>query len=66
MRATRVKKASSTRQTISYIRVLTEEQATSGVSLDAQKARIVAYAIAMGFDVSDVVQDAGVSAKTQR
>ncbi len=64
MRAKRIKKASSARRTSAYIRVSTEEQATIGVSLDAQEARIAAYAIAMGFNVSDVVQDAGVSAKT--
>jgi site-specific DNA recombinase len=64
MRAKRIKKAISARRTIAYARVSTEEQATIGVSLDAQEARIGAYAIAMGFDVSDIVQDVGVSAKT--
>ncbi len=64
MRAKQAKTASSSRRTVAYIRVSTEDQATTGVSLEAQEARISAYAVAMGFDVSEVIQDAGVSAKT--
>jgi len=64
MRARRLKTAAADRRTVAYIRVSTEDQATSGVSLDAQEARIAAYAIAMGFSISEVIQDAGISAKT--
>ncbi len=42
----------------------TEEQAREGVSLDAQEARIAAYALALGWEVSEVVRDAGASAKS--
>jgi site-specific DNA recombinase len=51
------------RRTIGYVRVSTEEQAKEGVSLSAQEARIAAYCAAMGFDVPEVVRDAGDSAK---
>jgi DNA invertase Pin-like site-specific DNA recombinase len=44
--------------------VSTEDQAREGVSLDAQEARIAAYASAMGFDVSENIRDAGESAKS--
>jgi len=52
------------RRTVAYVRVSTEDQATNGVSLDAQEARIAAYAVAMGFEVSEVIRDAGASAKS--
>jgi DNA invertase Pin-like site-specific DNA recombinase len=49
---------------IAYIRVSTEEQASGGVSLDAQRAKIEAYAALYDLQVVEVVVDAGVSAKT--
>jgi site-specific DNA recombinase len=52
------------RKTIAYVRVSTEDQANHGVSIAAQEARIAAYCVAMGFDVSEVIRDAGESAKT--
>jgi site-specific DNA recombinase len=52
------------RQTIAYVRVSCDEQAVEGVSLAAQEARIAMYCAAMGWTVSDVVCDAGESAKT--
>ncbi|MGH7329929.1 MAG: recombinase family protein [Polyangiaceae bacterium] len=61
----RTAKANTTqRATIAYIRVSTEEQARHGVSLAAQEARIAAYALAMGWEVSEVIRDAGESAKS--
>jgi DNA invertase Pin-like site-specific DNA recombinase len=45
-----------------YVRVSTQEQAGQGVSLDAQEARIRAYAIMRGLDLVAVVTEAGVSA----
>jgi len=45
-----------------YIRVSTEEQANEGVSLQAQEARIRAYATMRNLDVLEVVVDPGVSA----
>jgi site-specific DNA recombinase len=56
--------ATQDRKTVAYIRVSTQDQATEGVSLDAQEARIAAYASAIGFDVSEVIRDAGESAKS--
>lgn len=52
------------RKTIAYVRVSTQEQADEGTSLAAQEARIGAYAAAIGFDVSEVIRDAGESAKS--
>ena len=45
-----------------YIRVSTNEQATEGVSLEAQEARLRAYCTMRGLEVAEVVTDAGVSA----
>jgi site-specific DNA recombinase len=62
----RARSASNTpadRRSIAYVRVSTEDQAREGVSLDAQEARVAAYAVAMGWRVSEVVRDAGESAK---
>jgi site-specific DNA recombinase len=47
---------------IGYVRVSTQEQADHGISLDAQEARIRAYATLRGLDLVAVVTDAGVSA----
>lgn len=49
---------------IGYIRVSTQEQATSGYSLDAQKAKLEAYAALYDIELTDIVIDAGVSAKS--
>jgi site-specific DNA recombinase len=52
------------RQAIGYVRVSTDQQADEGVSLDAQRARIAAYAVATGLELVDIVEDAGVSGGT--
>lgn len=44
-----------------YLRCSTAEQASDGMSLDAQEARIRAWAEAVGAEVVQVVTDAGVS-----
>lgn len=49
---------------IAYIRVSTEGQAEGGVSLDAQRAKLEAYCIAMDLELVRVEVDAGVSAKS--
>lgn len=49
---------------IAYCRVSTDEQASSGVSLQAQEAKLRAYALAMDLELVRVESDAGVSAKT--
>lgn len=49
---------------IGYIRVSTDEQASSGQSLDAQRAKVEGYAKLYELELVDVIEDAGQSAKT--
>ena len=49
-----------------YVRVSTEQQAGEGVSLDAQRIKLQAYAVAMDLELVDVFEDAGLSAKSLR
>jgi site-specific DNA recombinase len=49
---------------IGYVRVSTDQQAEGGVSLDAQTAKIRAMAVVKGVDLTDVLVDAGESAKS--
>src|SRR6266849_2765917 len=51
-------------RTVAYLRVSTEKQADKGVSLEAQRAKVEAYAQLYDLELVDVVVDAGVSAKT--
>ena len=53
-----------TKLIIGYVRVSTADQADSGVSLDAQSARIRAYAALQGVAIDELVVDAGASAAT--
>lgn len=46
-----------------YIRVSTEDQATDGVSLDAQRAKIEAWCLVNDMTLGQVFIDAGVSGK---
>lgn len=46
---------------IGYIRVSSESQASEGVSLEAQQARIRAYCDANGIELASVYCDAGIS-----
>lgn len=48
---------------IGYVRVSTEGQAADGVSLEAQRARLAAWATANGYALADVFVDAGLSGK---
>ena len=48
---------------IGYIRVSTEGQATDGVSLDAQRAKIEAWAMLNDYELAAVHVDAGISGK---
>ena len=50
-------------QAVGYVRVSTEEQATSGLSLSHQKTRIVAFAKASDFDLVEVIEEPGKSGK---
>ena len=47
-----------------YVRVSTEQQADEGVSLDAQRTKLHAYAVAMDLELVAVFEDAGRSAKS--
>ena len=47
-----------------YVRVSTDEQASSGLSLQAQSEKLTAYANLYDLEVVEVIEDAGVSAKT--
>mgnify|MGYP003404381268 FL=1 len=49
---------------IGYVRVSTEGQADGGVSLDAQRAKLSAYCVALDLDLVAIEEDAGLSAKT--
>jgi site-specific DNA recombinase len=55
-------KPGSLQRAVGYGRVSTQEQAEQGISLDAQEARIRAYATMRGLELVAVVVDAGVSA----
>ncbi len=49
---------------VGYVRVSTADQAESGASLDAQRAKIEAYATMHDLELVEVITDAGLSAKT--
>lgn len=48
---------------VGYLRVSTEKQVDEGISLAAQREKLVAYATAMDLELVALVEDAGVSAK---
>ena len=51
-------------RTIAYLRVSTERQADRGVSLDAQRAKVNAYAELYDLELAEVIVDAGEGAKS--
>ena len=51
-------------RTVAYLRVSTDKQAEHGVSLDAQRAKVEAYASLYDLDLVAVEVDAGASAKS--
>jgi len=51
---------------LGYVRVSTEDQAREGVSLDAQRARITAYCQYRDFELSGIIEDAGISGGKNR
>jgi site-specific DNA recombinase len=52
-----------TKAAIGYVRVSTEGQATEGVSMDAQQAKIQAWCLANDVELGSVFIDAGLSGK---
>jgi DNA invertase Pin-like site-specific DNA recombinase len=53
-----------TTKAVGYIRVSTDKQADHGISLDAQRTKLEAYAALYDIELVAVIVDAGVSAKT--
>jgi site-specific DNA recombinase len=53
-------------QVIGYTRVSTTEQATEGVSLAAQRAKIDAYALVKDWHVAEIIQDEGTAKDLKR
>ena len=49
------------RTAVIYLRVSTADQAEHGVSLDAQKERLTAYAIANGLEVAGILRESAIS-----
>ncbi|MBX3221917.1 MAG: recombinase family protein [Labilithrix sp.] len=49
---------------VGYVRVSSDAQAEQGVSLDAQREKLKAYALALDLELVAIVEDAGYSAKT--
>ena len=49
---------------IGYIRVSTQDQATEGVSLEAQRAKIAAWCAVNDYELVAVFEDAGISGST--
>ena len=51
-------------RTVAYLRVSTEKQVDHGVSLEAQRAKVAAYAELYDLELVEVIVDAAASAKT--
>lgn len=51
-------------QVIGYVRVSTAAQSDGGISLDAQRAKIQAYAELYDLELVDIIEDGGYSAKS--
>ena len=51
------------RKAYGYIRVSTEEQAKEGLSLEAQKTKIRAFAEIKDLELVDIIADEGISGK---
>jgi site-specific DNA recombinase len=60
----RAQRSSTITKAVGYIRVSTDKQADHGVSLEAQQAKLTAYAVLYDIELVEVIVDAGVSAKT--
>ncbi len=52
-----------TTKALGYVRVSTQEQADEGISLDAQRAKLAAYAALQDLDLIAVLADEGISGK---
>lgn len=54
------------KQAIGYIRVSTEQQASEGISLDAQRHKITAWCEVNGYELLAIEVDAGISGKSMK
>lgn len=56
------------KQAIGYVRVSTEQQASEGVSLEAQKAKIAAWCVANGYEMKEenIFVDSGITGAGQK
>ncbi len=52
------------RPAVGYVRVSTRDQADSGASLAAQRAKVEAYAVLHDLELAEIIEDAGCSAKS--
>jgi site-specific DNA recombinase len=52
------------KQAYGYIRVSTEQQADSGLSLEAQRTKVTAMAVVQGVELAGIITDEGESAKS--
>ncbi len=52
------------RPAVGYVRVSTRDQADSGASLAAQRAKLDAYAVLHDLELAEIIEDAGHSAKS--
>lgn len=64
MARTRKQPAPDVPRVVGYVRVSTEEQADSGAGLGAQRLAVAQGAAVRGWEVVEVVEDAGASAKS--
>ena len=51
------------RRVVGYVRVSTEQQASEGISLEAQKGKIVAWCQLSSYELTGLYVDAGLSGK---
>ena len=58
-----MKKAKGSKRLVGYVRVSTDEQATHGVSMEAQRERLRAHAKAHGYELVAIEADNGMSGK---
>jgi DNA invertase Pin-like site-specific DNA recombinase len=58
------RQAADPTKVLGYVRVSTDEQAGSGLGLDAQRASILAECERRGWTLVELIEDAGFSAKT--
>ena len=61
---TRAAHQTTTERVVGYIRVSTEEQADSGLGLEAQRSAIENECLRRGWELAEVYEDAGASGKS--